>query len=203
MIKEELVMVKDLNNFLATIVRSILENPKSLNSSKKFKNIGLSAREVLGIFLVCSVANYIDNSGWTIASDPEGYDGVIISNSGKRNGDGFATEQVYIPSFESGNLTDLVIERIERKSSRGSEYGKNRHLIVYCNKSGFIDHQKIKKKIKENTVFLSYWIIGKNMPDKFSYFVASPKTISDPTMAYEVVISDSFDDVRVKVLGNL
>ncbi len=196
-------MVRDLKEFLHLIVRDILIHPNSLNSGKKFKNIGLTAREVLGLFLVCVVGNYIDRGGWAIASDPDGYDGVIVCKSGDREGDAFGTEQVYIPNFETGDLTDLILDRITKKSSKGKEYGKDRHLIIFCNKLGLINHQKIKKSIMDNDIFYSYWIIGKCDPSKWIYFVASPKTISDPLMAYKVIIYDNFDGWAVKPLGRL
>lgn len=196
-------MVDDLKTFLRTVIKSILINPKSLDSGEKISKIGLNPREVLGLFIICAVGNYLYKADWTVASDPENYDGVVLSKSGHRAGEGFSTEQVYVPDFESGDLTDLVLDRISKKSSKGREYGKNRHLIIFCNKSGLLDYQKIKQSIADNEIFNSFWVIAKHSQNKWNYFVATLKTISDPLMAYEVKILDNFDDWEVKSLGKL
>jgi hypothetical protein len=174
-----------------------------LRSSKKYKHIKLSPREVLGLFLVCTVGRFISGEDWTISSDPDNYDGAIVCRSGKREGEGFAVEQVYVPSFKSGNLTKLVLSSIEKKESKGKEYGKDRHLIVFCDKKGPLDNQRIKAEIATSNIFYSYWVIGKMSKNKWKYLIISPKTISDPVMAYAVTIIDSFKDWRVEALGKI
>lgn len=202
--RQEVKRVKNLSDYLKIVIQPILKNPIRLRVGRKLKIIGLLPREIVGLFLVCVVGRYIaPNEDWTLSSDPDGRDGIIICQSGPREGDGFATEQVYIPPHTSGDLTQRVLSAIARKSSKGKEYGKERHLIIYCDKHGEIDHQKIKKEIASNNIFYSYWLIGKKSPDKWIYFVASPKTISDPVMAYEVTINDDFRSWSVKFLGKI
>lgn len=201
--KQKILIVKDLNDFLETIIKPILKSPGALLSNKKYKHIGLSPREVLGLFLICTVGRHISKEDWTIASDPENYDGVIVCQSGERKEEGFCVEQVYVPSFQTGNLTEAVLSSIEKKCSKGKEYGKNRHLIVFSDKDGSLDHQKIKAKISSKNIFYSYWVIGKMSRDKWQYLIISPKTISDPVMAYEVLIADDFKGWTVKNLGKI
>lgn len=196
-------MVRNLNEYLKIIIEPIVKNPDRIISGRKLPNIGLTPREVLGLFLVCAVGRYISNEEWTLASDPDEGDGIIFCPTGPRAEEGFAVEQVYIPSFETGNLTELALSRIDDKSSKGTEYGKDRHLIIYCDKHDLLDHQKIKQELNTNHIFCSFWLIGKSSQDSWSYFVACPKTTIDPIMAYEVTINNDFDGWAVNPLGSL
>lgn len=197
-------IVKNLNDYLEIVVQGILKTPTRLRTGRRLKNIGLLPREVVGLFLVCAVGREIAPSeNWTLSSDPDQRDGIIVCQSGSRKGEAFATEQVYIPPHFSGNLTDLVLSEIARKSSKGKEYGRDRHLIIFCDKHGLLDHQQIKKEVATNEVFYSYWLIGRASREGWSYFVFSPKTVSDPVMAYKVVIGKDFRGWEVKRLGRL
>lgn len=201
--KHEIKRVINLNEYLKVVIEPIVRNPKRIRNGRKLKNIALLPREVLGLFLLCAVARHIDINDWTIGSDPEERDGVVICQSGLREGEAFAVEQVYIPNTLEGNLTQLVICSIVSKSSKGSQYGKDRHLIVLCDKKGDLDHQVIKKSVASNNIFNSYWIIGKSDSLKFEYFVFSPKTKTDPIAAYLVLINKDFNDWKVNTLGEI
>lgn len=201
--KQKILIVKDLQFALEKIVKPILKTPRALLSNRKYKNIGLSPREFFGLFLICLVGRFISKEDWSISSDPEGYDGVVVCRSGKREGEGFAVEQVYVPGFKQGDLTELVLSSIEDKCSKGKEYGKGRHLIVFCDKNGPLDHQLIKSKIATKTEFYSYWIIGKMDKDRWEYLILSPKTVTDPVMAYKITINDDFRSWKINLLGRL
>lgn len=200
---QKILTVHNLNSYLKIVIEPIIKSSKAIRNGRNLSSIKLRPREVVGLFLVCTVARYLTDEDWTIGSDPEGRDGVINCKSGPKEGDSFATEQVYIPNFEIGDLADLVVSRISNKSSKGDNYGKDLNLIIYCDKMGKLDHQKIKQKIVDNNIFASYWLIAKNSPNKWSYFVACIKTTTDPVMAYEVVIDDDFQGWNVKKLGRL
>ncbi|MDO8341422.1 MAG: hypothetical protein Q7T59_05625 [Candidatus Woesebacteria bacterium] len=175
-----------------------------MKNGRKWKNIGLTPREAVGLFLVFTVGQYLDSENtWTIGSDPEEGDGGVICAKGEKEGDYFAVEQVYICSIEDGEISDLVEKMVELKSSRGNEYAKGRHLVVYCDKSGSLDLSQIKKYFNNQELFMSYWIIARVDAPLWNYLVVTPKTSSDPTFVYKVKLENDFSDWSVSVLGDL
>lgn len=199
-----LIYIKDFESYLDKRIQMILKNPSLLKSGRKLdRKIEILPREELGLFLVCAVGRFISQQDWRPASDHEGRDGLIVRLSHHRSKLIFATEQVYIPPFLTGNLTDLVLLKIQDKSSRGEAYGRDRHLIIYCDKQGLIEHQRIKKEIQKNDIFSSFWIIGKSSNNEWRYFVATPKSVGDPIRGYEVLIHNDFKSWSVTDLGAL
>ncbi|KKU28807.1 MAG: hypothetical protein UX42_C0007G0022 [Microgenomates group bacterium GW2011_GWC1_46_20] len=197
------LMVKDLKQFLKLVIKPILNNPDSLRKSKKWKNIGLSSRECLGLFLICIAGRELTGEDWTISSDPETDDGIVVCRTPPREGEAFATEQTYVPSFTPGYIDDLVLEAIKVKSSRGSDYGKDRHLIIYCGKAGSLDLQLIKREIASNDIFSSFWVIARMSPKKWEFIVSNIKGTSDEPTAFQIIIHSDFKDWGIKSLGRL
>lgn len=196
-------MVKDLKQFLELVIKPILCTPGTLKKSKKWKNIGLSSRECLGLFLVCIAGRELTGDDWTIASDPETDDGVVVCRTPPRDGDTFATEQTYVPSFSQGEINELVLNAIKAKSSRGKNYGEERHLIVYCDKAGHLDLQLIKQNISSNNIFFSFWVIARMSLSNWEYIVANIKGMEDVPRAFKVTISNDFKDWNIVSLGRL
>ncbi len=89
-------LVKDLNLFLKNIIQTILKNSALLVKGKKIANINLLPREVLGLFILCTVARHLDpDNEWTIGSDRFGGDGVLACTAGEKKNIVLDTEQVY------------------------------------------------------------------------------------------------------------
>lgn len=197
------LMVKDLKQFLELMLKPILNTPGALRKSKKWKNIGLSSRELLGLFLVCAAGCELTGEDWTISTDPETDDGVVVCRTPPREGEAFATEQTYIPSFAQGDINDLILEAIKAKSSLGENYGKDRHLIVYCDKKGSLNHQSIKRNIASNNIFSSYWVIARMSPDNWEFIVANIKAMEDIPRAFKVTLHNDFKDWSIVSLGRL
>ncbi len=190
--------------FLKTVIQRDLFTPGSLNNGRPDDKLGLTPRERLGAFLVCVVGQFLDpDNAWTIASDPESQDGVVCCYEGEKQGDAIALEQVYIPRFETDELQRLIEQRVESKSSRGEQYSKGRHLVVFCSKDGQIDLAKVSEFLDTQNAFLSYWVIARVDSPKWNYLVATPKTSGDPCLAYKVSIADDFLSWEVDVLGRL
>lgn len=202
--RNKFFFVKNLESYLETRMQKILKNPNLLKNGRKLDNmINILPREEVGLFLVCAVGRFISKQNWRPASDHNGRDGVIIKITDNGNETIFATEQVYVAPHESGDLTELALSRIGSKSSKGSSYGKDRNLIVYCDKRGLLDHQRIKKEIEQNGSFDSFWLVGRISPIGWEYFVACPKTSGDPVMAYKVSLNDDFKGFYVESMGRL
>lgn len=196
-------MVKDLGQLLELVIKPILRNPGSLKKSTKWKNIGLSSREILGLFLVCLAGRELIGEDWTISSDPETDDGVIVCRTPPREGEVFATEQVYIPNFKQGDINDLVTGAIKTKSSRGMDYGKDRHLVVYCDKTGSLDLQLIKNEVILNNIFSSFWIIARTSSINWEFVVSNIKGAIDEPRVFQIIIHSDFKSWEIISLGVL
>lgn len=183
-------------------MRPSLLSPGAMRVGREWKHIKLRPRETVGLFLVFAVGQFIDQDNvWTIGSDPESQDGVVVCAGGEREGDAVAIEQVYVPSLETGEISDLILKRVEEKTLLGSEYAKGRHLVIFCDKSGGLDLAKVTDFLKDRESFLSYWIIARVEAPCWHYLVATPKTSGDPHRAYKVKIEDDFSKWDVEILG--
>lgn len=204
--RDQILTVKPdlLPLFLKTVVQASLLRPNSMRSGREWKNIKLRPREAVGLFLVFAVGQYLDpDNVWTVGSDPESQDGVVVCVQGEKEGDAVAVEQVYVPNLEAGEISDLVSRRIEQKSALGTEYAKDRHLVIFCDKSGSLDLSKISDFLENQESFLSYWVIARVDYPHWNYLVATPKTSGDPKMAYKVNIEDDFSSWNIEILGKI
>jgi hypothetical protein len=201
--KWPVTMVSNLNFFLEYVLQPIFKDSAKIKTGREIKPLKLRPRELMGNFLVSTVAIELTHLQWTISTDPESGDGSIYCMEGKREGEGFNTEHVYIPTSQDRNLTDAVIKAINKKISKGVEYGKNRHLVVFVDNHGTFDHQIIKDTLKEDSTFLSCWVYAKYDPIKWKYIMMTVKSVTDPLAAYEISINDDFKAWNVKVLGRI
>jgi hypothetical protein len=193
-----------IKTFLKLVVRPSLLTPNAMRVGREWKHIKLRPREAVGLFLVFAVGQFLDNENiWSIGSDPESGDGVVICVKGEKEGDAVAIEQVYVPSLVRGEISDLVSKMVEKKSAKGKEYARNRHLVIFCDKSGILDLAKVTIYLESQELFMSYWVIARVDFPHWNYLIAVPRTSGDPHVAYKVSIADNFSDWDVKVLGNL
>ncbi|MFZ3301647.1 MAG: hypothetical protein WA152_02975 [Microgenomates group bacterium] len=190
--------------FLKAVVQPSLLTPNAMKSGREWKNIKLRPREAVGLFLVFAVGQFIDpDNTWTIGSDPESQDGVVVCVDGEKKGDAVAVEQVYVPNLEIGEISDLIKNRIEQKTALGIEYAKDRHLVIFCDKSGSLDLSKVSEFLENQESFMSYWIIARIDAQSWNYLVATPKTSGDPREAYRVKIENDFSDWNVEILSSI
>lgn len=67
-------------------------------------------------------------------------------------------EEVKGTSKES-DISDLVIEKIEQKHSKGYDNPKSITLVIFLDIKGIVIPEKIKAHIKNNNIFLFYMIV--------------------------------------------
>lgn len=204
--KSEVFFVKSLEKYLKECIQKIIRFPESLKSGKRFVNIKLTPREILGAFLICLVVRYISQQDWTLARDTQGGDGILWCRDKDRYSEVILLEQVYVrlrpKGFNALEIANKINEQIQKKIKKGKEYAKNRHLIVFLDVEGVLDHKKIKKYVENiNERFDSYWLFtpGNNL----DYFVFLLKAANDQSAAYKVVINNDFRSWIVKKIGNL
>ena len=206
--KSEIFFVKSLENYLENVIQRIIRNPDSLKSGKRFTNIKLTPREILGAFLICVVVKLISNQDWTLARDTENGDGLIVRL--KKNGkysDVIPLEQVYVRlRSNNGFHKSAIIKNIEtqiwKKANKGKEYAKNRHLIIFLDVEGELDITSLKTCVEKiNDRFDSYWLFAPG--DGLDYLVFLVKAERDQPAAYRVNIDKSFRQWEVGKIGSI
>lgn len=206
--KHKITTVKPegLKEWLKLVIKPILQNYSSVINGRDLPYLKLRPREVLGAFVLCVVGQFLEQDKrnvWTIASDADTQDGTVICDSGPRAGEGLKLEQVYIPAIGYRDITNTIINAINKKNSIGKQYGEQRHLIVLCDKSGNVDLIRIRKSIENNQSFLSYWLIYRIEPPHWHYMVISLWATSDPPLLYKVSLNSNFDDWEVELIGKI
>lgn len=207
--KNKILFVKSLENYLRDVIRPILNNPASLKSGKIYKNIQLRPREVLGVFLVCLAIRYISNQDWTIARDPEYGDGVILCKDPNRQLEGAFLEQVYVRLRPSGYSMEEIIKRInmeiQRKVNKGKDYAQNRHLVIFLDVEGLLNHQKVREFVNGiQERFYSYWLFAPySHSGNHNYVIFLLKAERDQPAAYEIKINDDFRGWTIRKIGTL
>lgn len=212
--KQEIMYVRSLENYLETQIQPILKNPSYIKNGRPFKNIKLRPREVLGAFLICILIRYLSNQDWTIARDPENGDGVIICMDKNRLYEGAFLEQVYVPrinneqQIESSEIINKIQLEIQKKHSKGNDYIKHRHLVIFLDIEGGLDHQKIKSYIQGlEPAFDSYWLFAnyERPGDAYSFivFLIRAEFEKDEPAAYSVKIGQDFRSWTINLIGNI
>jgi len=206
----EYLFVRSLEDYLEKQIQPILKNPQSLKlGNKRFTNIKLIPREVLGAFIICAVIRFISEQNWTLARDPMVGDGMVLCMDPSRKGEGAFLEQVYVPRMNEKSPAgiDEIVRRIEieikKKHSKGKVYYENRNLVIFLDIKGLLNYQKVKKIIDDlENGFDSYWLFAPY--DKlYSYLVFLLKAGRDQPAAYRVEIREDFRGWEVKRLGRL
>lgn len=163
---------------------------KFLKNSKPLPGLKQSPREVLGLCIMSFMGKYFTQEDWTVSTDPHGRDGVVFCTSKDREGIGLPVEQVYIPPFQSGDLLPIAVSAIEKKDSKGVEYGRGYALIVFSDKSGSILIRELVPTARLSN-FDSVWYISKVHRSKLDYYVALLKSKTDQLGEYIVSIDGS------------
>lgn len=204
-----LIFLKDghLKEFFQHIVKRIILNPSEFYKSHRISKLNLMPREIFGLFLVYLLSRKILKGAnihehWNISSDPENRDGLIVCTKGNRKNQAFAVEQTIVPKFFDGELEDLIYKAVKKKESLGHDYGKDRHLILYCDKSGNVDFVKVAKMLAGFGNFYSYWILAK-LEKAYSYLVLSIKNPYEFEGAYEISFYMDSNYWRSRFLGHL
>lgn len=211
--KQKIMFVRSLVDYLEKQIQPILKNPSYIKNGRPFTNIKLRPREILGAFLVCILIRHLSNQEWTIARDPEDGDGVIICMDQSRLHEGAFLEQVYVPRVKKENLsTSKIVNKIQlevqKKHSKGQNYIKNRHLVIFLDVEGSFDHQKIKSYIDNlKPSFDSYWLFAnyKKPGETFNYimFLLRAESEKDEPSAYSVKLGQDFRSWKIERMGKI
>lgn len=205
--KSEIFFVKSLESYFEKFIQSIIRNPDSLKSGRKFTNIKLTPRETLGAFLICAVVKFISKQDWTLARDTDYGDGILIQlKKNRRYSKAISLEQVYVrlrpKVFSRTDIAESINRELLKKVNKGKEYAKNRHLIIFLDVEGELDVAVIKNYVKNiSDRFDSYWLFAPT--DGIDYLVFLLRAKRDQPAIYKVLLSKSFRRWTVEKIGRI
>ena len=212
LMKVKIEYVKDMGEYGYKLIRHIVTNPKEIRVGRNIEGLSLKPREVLGLFILSCVVRSISGKNWRPGLEPYKGDGTIVNlESGDKQGyDAAFIEQVYVyfhnrvGELTSSEIVSEIGKQIKKKSEKGGEYTKNRHLLIFLDVTGGLDYQKVKSYLSGiNNRFDSYWLFAKSEKIGHEYYVFCLEASVDQPAAYKLVFSDDFRNYKVELLGRL
>jgi hypothetical protein len=161
-------------------------------------------REALANWLLCAVTNYDHNvERFLFTSDPIGGDGIIIDILTSET---WPTEHTMVPApfteEEKKKSIDLrILEAIQAKVAKGSEYAEGMQLVVLINSGGgYWTPNKIAKKIPRPLHFFDVWALGLVDPNAkgYIYVISQLSCAENDVPTWMVQINDEFNNWSVK-----
>lgn len=192
---EKIRLIKDFKLALKDF-EPYVRNPNFLIKGREFKNFYLRPREAWANWLICVVLRKLLGGHITFAESPKG------------NGDGFIVDintEEFIPTEHVSALEntfnklskgeDRVINAINLKIDRGSEYAQGKWLIVFFDGAGEFYRNKIRENIKGRHNFGAVYCVGLLTSGKsgYTYVVTEFKeSHGDKSITFKVDINANF-----------
>lgn len=194
--KKERKMIKDFKIILKDFEPMVREPVKWLLNGRDIPNFSLRPREAWANWLLCVVLRKIHGEHITFAEDIK-YDGIIVN---KNTGELIITE--HVSALENVHNPqpkgeERVINAINKKIEKGSEYAKNKWLIVFFDGAEKFYRNKIRESIKGKHNFGAVYCIGllNSGENGYSYSVTEFKeSSSDRSVTFKVDINADFTD---------
>jgi len=197
--RKETQAVHNLHEFLKYKIQPLVENTEEMLHGQNVVQILQRPRELLGNFLISVLESAGTGFKYTIASDPDEQDGIILNISDGHDGEYLWMEHVFVPEFIPGLPTEAILNAIHSKVGK---YGnsKNLSLVVFSDKEGVVDNAMIRNQIREtpNYEYNCTYVIGHNSLYYNEYGIAR---ITDKLRLYTVKINESWDDWAVDFVG--
>lgn len=188
LIKDFKIALKDLE--------PLVKDPRFLWKGRELGNFSLRPREVWGNWLVCVVLRKIHGRDITFMDDDNG-DGFIVD---KEKGVIVQTEHVCALEIPEGKKwptgENRVIDAINLKIGKGSEYAAGKVLIVFFDGAGRFYRNKIRESIYGKHNFEAVFCVGllESNDDSYSYAVTEFRnSFGDKSRTFEVSINKDFN----------
>jgi len=176
-----------------------IKNPNFLIKGREFTNFSLRPREAWANWLLCVVLRKLHGENITFTEDTKG-DGFIIDKNTRET---IPTEHVSALENPFNKLPkgeDRVINAINQKISKGSDYAKGKWLVVFFDGAGEFYRNKIRENIKGRHNFDAVYCIGLLISDEngYQYTVTEFRESSgDKSITFKVEINDYFTDWKI------
>ena len=197
--QQKVKIIKDLRLALKDL-KLFVENPKNLWNGRKIKNFNLLPREAWANWLICATLRKMYKADITFADDNKG-DGFILDRSRKLS---FPTEHVSALDIPKGKTLprgeQRVIDAINLKISKGSEYAWNKILVVFFDGAGEYFRSKIRESIFGKHNFEAVFCVGllNSGKEGYSYYVTEFKdSFGNRSITHRVEINRDFTDWKI------
>lgn len=196
-------VVKDFKQILLDF-KPMVERLDPLMVGREIDNFAQRPREAWGNWLLCAVLKVTVGNEVTFSDNPDG-DGFIVDS---KTGQLVPIEHVSAlenpkSSTKLPNGEARIIQAIEKKINKGSDYAKGKILLVFFDGAGAWYRDKVRAAINGKHNFISIYCVGlvSSGPGGYEYTLThfDPKT---PTFSitYKVKIHPSFTSWKVFLL---
>jgi len=193
------MVIKDLKVALKDF-EMMVKNPKHLWNGRDIKNFNLRPREAWANWLICAVLSKVHKRSITFMEDDIG-DGFVVD---KEKRIVVPTEHVSALDIPKGNRLPSgehrVIDAINLKIERGSEYAHNKLLVVFFDGAGEFFRNKIRESIFERHNFEAVFCVGllDSGESGYSYSVTEFRnSFGEQSITHKVEINSDFSDWQV------
>lgn len=164
----------------------MIKNPKLLHNGREFSNFSLRPREAWANWLLCVVLQKIHGEEITFMEDQEG-DGIILV---KKTKEWIMTEHVSALEIPCGKKLPKgearIIDAINLKIKKGSDYAKNKFLIVFFDGAGGFYRNKIRENINGRHNFVCVYCIGLLTADENGYAYSVTELHEQDSITFKV-----------------
>lgn len=191
---EKLKLIKDFKIALKDL-ELVVKNPAHLWNGRDLQNFSLRPREAWANWLICVVLRHMHKRDITFMEDDKG-DGFIVD---KERIIIVPTEHVSALNIPRGKELpsgeQRVIDAIDLKIAKGSEYAKNKLLVVFFDGAGEFYRNKIRENIFGRHGFEAVFCVGLLDSDEngYSYSVTEYRdSFKDQSVTHKVEINGDF-----------
>lgn len=193
MSQQQIKQIKDFKIALKDM-EPWVKNPQFLHNGSRIKNFSLLPREAWANWLLCVVLRNIHGEDITFAESPIG-DGIIVNKKMKM---GIVVEHVAAMDFPSSKPLPKgegrIIQAINHKIARGSEYAKNKYLVVFFDGAGEVYRNKVREAINGKHNFKGIYAIGLLRIDEKGYAYSVTEFHEKFSTTFKVQINPEFTD---------
>ncbi len=193
------MVIKDLKIALKDF-EMMVKNPKHLWNGRDIQNFSLRPREAWANWLVCAVLSKVHKRSITFMEDDIG-DGFVVDREKRMIVPTEHVSALDIPKAKklpSGE--QRIINAINLKIEKGSEYAQNKLLVVFFDGAGKFFRNKIRESIFRRHNFEAVFCVGliNSSESGYSYTVSEFRdSFGVQSITHKVEINGDFTDWEV------
>ena len=196
---EQLAKLKLIKDFRIALkdFEPMVKNPAYLWNGRDIQNFSLRPREAWANWLIAVVLQHMHGRDITFMEDDSG-DGFIVDKELKII---VPTEHVSALEIPKGQKLpsgeQRVIDAINLKIERGSDYAKDKLLVVFFDGAGEFYRSKIRESVYGKHGFEAIFCVGLLSSDENGYVYSVSEfrdSFGEQSVTHNVEINDEFSD---------